>query len=106
MLILDNWDSDLKLDTDTEAAVQNDTAQSFQEQTKTSLGKLAKHAEGMERRLGNIHQDIREFISLQKDAYKDDIEAAYRRDLYVVNPQYDIERIEKSKDKLLDDIYK
>ena len=58
ILNLDNWDSDLKLVTNAEAAVQNNAAQSFQEQTKTSLVKLVEHAEGMERRLGDIHQAI------------------------------------------------
>ncbi|KAH6636427.1 hypothetical protein F5144DRAFT_508878 [Chaetomium tenue] len=106
MLNLDDWDGDLKGVTDAEAIVQNDTAQFFQEQTKISLGKLVEHAEGMERRLGDIRQDIRDFISLQKDARRDDIESACRRDLRVVDPQHDMERIEKSKDELLDDAYK
>ncbi|EAQ91099.1 hypothetical protein CHGG_03034 [Chaetomium globosum CBS 148.51] len=106
MVNLDDWDVDLKLVTDAEATVQNDAAQFFQEQTKISLGKLVEHAEGMERRLGDIRQDIRDFISLQKDARRDDIESACRRDLRVVDPQHDMERIEKSKDELLDDAYK
>ncbi|RYP20864.1 hypothetical protein DL765_002598 [Monosporascus sp. GIB2] len=106
MLNWDDWDGDLKLVTDIEATIQNDTAQYFQEQTKTALGKLVKHAEGMETRLGDIHQDIRDFISLQKDVRRDDIESACRRDLRVVDPQHDMERIEKNKDELLDDAYK
>ncbi|KAK4235666.1 hypothetical protein C8A03DRAFT_46242 [Achaetomium macrosporum] len=105
MLSLDDWDGDLKLITDAEAAVQNDAAQYFQEQTKSSLGELVKHAQGTERRLGDIHQDIRDFISLQKDARRDDIESACRRDLRVVDPQHDMQRIEESKDILLDDAY-
>ncbi|RYP17409.1 hypothetical protein DL765_004539 [Monosporascus sp. GIB2] len=106
MLNLDDWDGDLKLVTDAEATVQNDAAQYFREQTRTSLGMLVKRAEGMETRLGDIHQDIRDFISLQKDARRDDIESACRRDLRVVDPQHDMERIEKNKDELLDDAYK
>ncbi|KAK4096083.1 hypothetical protein N658DRAFT_528006, partial [Parathielavia hyrcaniae] len=106
MFIPDDWEGDLKLVTNAEAAVQNDATQSFQEQTKTSLGKLVEHAEGMERRLGDIRRDIRDFISSQKDARRDDVEAACRRDLRVVDPQHDMERIEKSKDELLDDAYK
>jgi len=35
-----------------------------------------------------------------------DVEAECRRDLRVVDPQHDMERIEKSKDELLDDAYK
>ncbi|KAL1844225.1 hypothetical protein VTJ49DRAFT_3881 [Mycothermus thermophilus] len=105
MFNLDDWDGDLKLVTDAEAVVQNCAAQFLQEQTKTCLSKLAEHADGMERRLGDIHQDIRDFISLQKDAHRDEMEAACRRDLRVVDPQHDMERIEKNKDELLDDAY-
>ncbi|KAK4095858.1 WD40 repeat-like protein [Parathielavia hyrcaniae] len=105
MLSLDDWDGDLKLVTDAEAAVQNDAAQYFQEHAKSSLGELVKHAQGMEDRLSGIRQDIREFISLQKDARRDDIEAACRRDLRVVDPQHDMQRIEDSKDVLLDNAY-
>jgi len=60
----------------------------------------------MERRLSDIHQDIQDFILLQKDACRDNVKAACRRDLRVVDPQHDIERIKKSKDKLLDNAYK
>ncbi|KAK3305080.1 uncharacterized protein B0T15DRAFT_502258 [Chaetomium strumarium] len=57
------------------------------------------------RSLGNIHQTLQDFISLQKDVRKDDMEAACRRDLRVVDPQHDMERIERGKDELLDDAY-
>ncbi|KAJ4305977.1 hypothetical protein N0V88_000767 [Collariella sp. IMI 366227] len=106
MMNLDSWDGDLKRVTDAEAIVQNDIAQFFQEQTRTFLGKLASRAKGMEAQLGNIHQTLQEFISLQKDTRREDIESACRRDLRVVDPQHDMERIEKSKDDLLDDAYK
>ena len=59
----------------------------------------------MERRLGDVYQTLQDFISLQKDAWRDDIEAACRRDLRVVDPQHDMERIERSKDELLDNAY-
>ncbi|KAK3896915.1 hypothetical protein C8A05DRAFT_20218, partial [Staphylotrichum tortipilum] len=52
------------------------------------------------------HQDLGDFISSQKDAHREAIESACRRDLRVVDPQHDMERIEKSKDELLDDAYK
>ncbi|KAK4139138.1 uncharacterized protein C8A04DRAFT_40952 [Dichotomopilus funicola] len=106
MLNLDDWDGDLKSVTDAEAIVQNDTAQFFQGQTRTFLGDLVSCAKGMEAQLGDVHQTLQDFISLQKDARRDDIEAACRRDLRVVDPQHDMERIEKSKDELLDDAFK
>lgn len=106
MLSLDDWDGDLGLVITAEAAVQDDAAQYSQELTKSSLGALVKRAKDMEERLGDIHQDIRDFILLQKDARKDDIESECRRDLRVVDPQHDMERIEKSKDELLNDAFK
>lgn len=106
MVKLDDWDGDLKHVTDAEAAVRSDSAQYYQEQTKTFLGELVSHAEGMETGLGNIHQTLQSFISSQKDACRRGEESACLKDLYVVDPQYDIERIEKSKDDLLDDAYK
>ncbi|KAJ4285991.1 hypothetical protein N0V88_008178 [Collariella sp. IMI 366227] len=106
LLNLDDWDGDLKGVVDAEAIVQNGIAQFSQEQTRTFLGELASRAEGMETRLGDIHQTLQTFISLQKDARRDDIESACRRDLRVVDPQHDMERIEKSKDDLLDGAYK
>ncbi|KAK4118127.1 hypothetical protein N657DRAFT_659742 [Parathielavia appendiculata] len=106
MLNLEDWDGDLKGVTDAEAIVQNDIAQFFQEQTRTFLGELVSRAEGMEARLGDVHQTLQSFISLQKDARRDDIESACRRDLRVVDPQHDMERIENSKDDLLDDAYR
>src|SRR5205814_4401646 len=63
---VDDWDGDLKNVTDAEAAVQNDSVQYIQEQTKTSLIELVKNAEGMETQLRDIYQDIRDFIALQK----------------------------------------
>jgi hypothetical protein len=37
---------------------------------------------------------------------KDDKNAKCLQDLFVVNPQYDMDNIEKKKDILLDDAYK
>ncbi len=50
--------------------------------------------------LRDIYQDIREFIALQKEQM-DDTECL--RDLFVVDPRFDVENIKKSKEKLLED---
>ncbi|KAI9640306.1 hypothetical protein NHQ30_011356 [Ciborinia camelliae] len=89
---LDDWDGDLKSVTDAEETLQKDLD--------------LKHAQGREELLGDIRQDIRHFISQQKDIRRDDMETACRKDLRVVDPQHDMERIEKSKDTLLEDAYK
>ncbi|KAK3943773.1 hypothetical protein QBC46DRAFT_376209 [Diplogelasinospora grovesii] len=106
MLHLDDWDGGLKLVSDAEATIRDDAAQYYQEQTRTFLGELIGHAEEMEMRLGNIHQALQDFVSSQKDARRDDIESDCRRNLRVVDPQHDMERIETSKDALLDDAYR
>ncbi|PQE28651.1 vegetative incompatibility het-e-1 protein [Rutstroemia sp. NJR-2017a WRK4] len=103
---LDDWDGDLKSVTDAEETLQKDLDRYTSQHMKSTLGQLVKHAQGREELLGDIRQDIRHFISQQKDIRRDDMETACRKDLRVVDPQHDMERIEKSKDKLLEDAYK
>jgi hypothetical protein len=91
MISLNDWDGDLKLVTDGETNVRNDADQYYQEQTRAFLGTLGKN--------------IKDFISFQKDIHRDNNVSVFRRDLRVVDPQDDMERIEKNKDKLLDDAY-
>lgn len=105
LLNLDDWTGDLANVTNAESAVRNDISQYTEEHMRTSLLEVAHRAEEVEKWLGDIRQDIRDFISLQKDILRDDVETACRRDLRVVDPQHDMERIEKGKDKLLDDAY-
>jgi hypothetical protein len=103
---LDGWDNDLKSVIDAEDALQRDSEQYYRDYETSSLRQLVDSGKKMEDLLGDIRQDIRHFISLQKDIRRDDIETACRKDLRVVDPQHDMERIEKSKDELLDDAYK
>ena len=69
---------------------------------KSTLGQLVKRAEGRESILGDIRQDIRQLITQHK-ANNDE---KCLQDLYIVDPQDDMEKIEKNKDKLLDGAYK
>ncbi|KAK3376687.1 WD40-repeat-containing domain protein [Lasiosphaeria ovina] len=101
----DDWDADLKAVTDAEDALQRDWDQYNKLYAEEDMGQLVERAKEMEERLGDIHQDVRDFISLQKDARRDEHESACRRDLRVVDPQHDMERIENSKDELLDDAF-
>lgn len=105
-LTLDDWDSELKRVTSAEDIIRDDTAHYFQEQTKIHLGELVKRGEGIETHLSGIHKTLQDFIYMQKDIRRDDMEAACRRDLRVVDPQDDMQRIEMEKDELLDDAYK
>jgi hypothetical protein len=102
----DDWDGDIQSVTDAETAVQMDSDQYNGQHTKDALGQLVKRAEGMGRLLGDIRQDIREFIAQQKERQMDEEDTKCLRDLFVVDPQDDMETIEMKKDKLLDDAYK
>jgi hypothetical protein len=103
---LDNWDGDLKSVTDAEETLQKDLDRYNSQYMKSTLGQLVKRAEGREKLLGDIRQDVRDFIALQKEIQRDDKDAKCLRDLFVVDPQYDMDNIEKKKDILVDDAYK
>jgi hypothetical protein len=103
---LDDWDADLKTITDAEDALQKDSDQYNKLHAKNALGRLVDRAQGMEERLGDIHQTLRDFVTSQETTRRDDMEAACRRDLRVVDPYHDMERIESSKGGLVDDAYR
>ncbi len=66
---------------------------------------LLKHGEDTESRLGDIHQTLQEFVTLQKHMNRDDEDKQCLRDLFLVDPQDDMEKIERKKDTLLDGSY-
>ena len=97
-----DWDADLKTVTDAEDSLQRDSDQYDKLHGKSALAQLVKSAEGIEQLLGDIRQDIRQLI----DQHKADNDEKCLQDLYMVDPQDDMEKIEKNKDKLLDGAYK
>ncbi|KAH8684812.1 WD40-repeat-containing domain protein [Tricladium varicosporioides] len=99
---LDDWDGDLKSVTDAEETLRGDLDRYNSQYMKSSLGQLIKRAEERELILGDIRQDVRQLIA-QHNANNDE---KCLQDLYVVDPQDDMEKIEKNKDKLLDGAYK
>jgi hypothetical protein len=103
---LDDWDGDLKRVTDAEFALQKDSDRYISLHAKSSLDRLVGHAKGMETLLGDIHQDLRDFIAQQNKIQMDSENKECLRDLSVVDPQSDMETIERKKDKLLDGAYK
>ncbi|KAI0444617.1 WD40-repeat-containing domain protein [Xylaria telfairii] len=106
MVKLDDWGSDYQRVKDVEASVRAVMDQYYKEETKAHLDKLSEHASTLIALLGNIQQDIQGFISDQKNASRDKDDSECRTALRVVDPQYDMTRIEKNKDPLLDDVYK
>ncbi|KAJ2997492.1 hypothetical protein NUW58_g638 [Xylaria curta] len=102
----DDWEGDINRVKNIETTIQDDMNQYYRERTKTSLNEFVDHARALTAQLGNIQQDIRSFIVQQKVASREKDESDFRRDLRVVDPQDDMQRIENSKDQLLDDAYK
>jgi hypothetical protein len=81
------------------------SAQYHREYDRSSLRQLLDCSLIIGAGLGDVRQDLGRFISLQKDIRRDELDTACRRDLRVVDPQHDMERIEKNKDDLLVDSY-
>jgi hypothetical protein len=98
----DDWDADMKTVTDAENDLKMDLKQYNELHSKKALAQLVERAEVMEGLLGDIHQTLQDFITQQK-ADKDD---KCLQDLFVVDPQDDLEKIENKKDTLLDGAYK
>jgi hypothetical protein len=102
---LDDWDGDLAHVKSAEVVVQEYSEQHYREYQKSSLRQLVDSGFEMDKHLGNIHQDLREFIALQKTTSRDNEDKECLQDLFAVDPQSDMKYLEERKDKLLDDAY-
>ncbi|RMZ92160.1 hypothetical protein DV736_g633, partial [Chaetothyriales sp. CBS 134916] len=97
--------ADLQSLMEAENTLQVDSDQYSKLHAKRALGLLIEHARGMEEQVGDIHQDIQEWIALTKEMARVDLDAQLFRELFVVDPQDEMEKIEETKDKLLDEVY-
>ncbi|EAW20787.1 NACHT and WD40 domain protein [Aspergillus fischeri NRRL 181] len=102
---LDDWDGDLACVKDAEIVVREYSEQYYREYHKSSLRQLVDSGSEMEKYLGDIHQNLRDFIALQKTTRRNDEDKECLQDLFAVDPQYDLRDIEEKKDKLLDNAY-
>ncbi|KAH1598871.1 hypothetical protein KXX44_005394 [Aspergillus fumigatus] len=102
---LDDWDGDLACVKNAEVVVREYSEQYCREYHKSSLRQLVDSSSEMEKYLGDIHQNLRDFIALQKTTRRNDEDKECLQDLFAVDPQYDLKDIEEKKDKLLDDVY-
>ncbi|KAG8416814.1 hypothetical protein J3459_013602 [Metarhizium acridum] len=98
----DKWESDLKAITTAEEALRAASVQYNTQSSLERLSELMKHGDKMQSTLGNIHQDLQDFISTQKQKVADDKDSACLRDLFVIDPMRDLERLERKTDKLID----
>ncbi|KAL6834442.1 WD40 repeat-like protein [Trichoderma camerunense] len=90
---------------DAEATLQKDSDQYNKFHAKSALAQLVERAKSMEELLGDIHQTLREFLTLQKELQLDEIDRKCRWDLRVVDPRDDMKKIENKKDTLLPEAY-
>lgn len=102
----DDWDAYLNAVQDAEKCLLDDWSQVDKIKAGTLRRELAERAKRIEELLGTISQDIREFIALQKEMRRDAEDTKCLRELFVVDPQDDMEKIEQKKDVLLHEAYK
>lgn len=98
----DDWQAELETITAAEEALR---AASVQYNTQSSLKKLSElmqQGEQMKSSLGNIHQDLQDFIAIQKEKISDEKDSACLRDLFLVDPMFELKKIERKKDDLVD----
>ncbi|EHK47241.1 hypothetical protein TRIATDRAFT_217787 [Trichoderma atroviride IMI 206040] len=95
-----HWDDDIKTIRAAEDSLRNDLEQYINVQGKDMLGRLFRHATKMNDELGSFHQTLQDFLIFQKSNV-DEKNKQCLRDLFVVDPQDDMKKIEKNKDALL-----
>lgn len=105
-LLPDKWTEDLESVTDAETELLNDWGFYDRVRATKVRNELTELTKSMESSLLIIHQDLREFIDQQHEIQADGENKECLQDLRVVNPQDDMKRIEKQKEKLLDEAYK
>ncbi|KAF3076958.1 hypothetical protein CFAM422_000570 [Trichoderma lentiforme] len=97
---LDSWENDYKSIRDAEDALRHDLDQYIKVQGKTMLEGLLGRAKGMVELLGDLRQTLQDIVIHQKSNL-DERNKQCLRDLFVVDPQDDMKKIEKNKDTLL-----
>lgn len=98
----DKWDADLKAITTAEEALRAASVQYNTQSSLERLSELMQDGDKMQSTLGNIHQDLQDFISTQKQKVTDDKDSACLRDLFLIDPMRELERLERKTDKLID----
>jgi hypothetical protein len=103
----DDWDGDLKRVTDAETTIESMSVQYHREYEKSSLRQLVDSGKEMETLLDGIHKDLQDFIAQQKNARIDDQDTECLQALFVMDPQDDMDLIQrKQKEELFDDAHK
>ncbi|KAM0520629.1 hypothetical protein ACHAPE_003026 [Trichoderma viride] len=96
----DHWEDDLKTVKETEDALCSDLDRYIKVREKDMLGQVLQHATKTNELLGSFHQTLQDFVVFQKSNV-DEKNKQCLRDLFVVDPQDDMKKIERNKDTLL-----
>ncbi|KAK0760127.1 LOW QUALITY PROTEIN: hypothetical protein N5P37_007207 [Trichoderma harzianum] len=94
---LNSWENDYKAIRDAEGVLRHDLDQYIKVQGKTMLEELLGRAKGMVELLGDLRQTLQDIVIYQKSNL-DERNKQCLRDLFVVDPQDDMKKIEKNKD--------
>ncbi|KKO96923.1 hypothetical protein THAR02_10976 [Trichoderma harzianum] len=97
---LDSWENDYKTIRDAEDVLRHDIDQCIKVKGGTTLEELLGRAKGMFELLGDLRQTLQDIVMYQKNNL-DEMNKQCLRDLFVVDPQDDMKKIEKNKDTLL-----
>ncbi|PVH70635.1 hypothetical protein DL98DRAFT_564105 [Cadophora sp. DSE1049] len=106
LLSTDNtWTEDLTSVTTAEEELLNDWKTYDMAKASKLRGELLNLTKHIGNQLGTIHQDLREFIDQQQKIQADGENKECLRDLRIVNPQDDMQRIVDEKEELFDGAY-
>ncbi|KAG6146377.1 hypothetical protein E4U28_000668 [Claviceps purpurea] len=98
----DSWDTELQAIATAEEALRAASVQYNTQSSLQQLSRLMQSGDKMQSTLGNIHQDLQDFISAQKEKVANDKDSACLRDLFFVDPMSDLDRLEMKKERLMD----
>lgn len=102
----DDWDGYLKDVRDAEDDLLGDWEKYDKLKAKSLLNELIRLGEDTRSHLGDIHQTLQDFVAVQKQMHLEEQDKKCLRDLFVVDPHDDMEKIETKKDTLLEGAYK
>lgn len=106
LIIQDKWTEDIKSIRAAEEELLKDWKKYDMAKASKVRGELLDLTKRMETQLQIIHQNLREFIDQQRKIQADGENKECLRDLRIVNPQDDMERIEGEKEELYHGAYK
>ncbi|KAL5352139.1 hypothetical protein ACLOAV_002084 [Pseudogymnoascus australis] len=106
LIIQDKWTEDLKSVRAAEEELLKDWKKYDMAKAGKVRGELLDLTKRMDNQLHIIHQNLREFIDQQRKIQADGENKECLRDLRIVNPQDDMERIEGEKEELYHGAYK